>query len=89
MIISEFAHKAILRGVERGDCISEMEALGLSQRIINSLEHHLKITTLEQLVEHTEEQLLAVPNIGGTALEALHKCLERYTELDAQLNDES
>ena len=42
---------AIARGIKRGDCVVEMEALEIPQRTINALEYSdFKIVTLKDLI---------------------------------------
>lgn len=81
--VSKQALAAIQRGVERGDTIAEMEAAGVSQRIINALEEsEFEIIYVEQLL-HTElEDLLCIQNIGVSAIEQLSNALKNYDVLE-------
>lgn len=80
--ISEQAINAINEGIERGDCIVEMEALGLPQRIINALEESAyQIITLKQLMFMTKEDLIKITNVGEVALSQIYRCLSQYHEL--------
>lgn len=87
--ISEQALKAIQRGVERGDSIAEMEALGLPQRTINALEESVyEIITLEQLLKMNSEQLSKITNVGDVALKQIFKCLAKYEVLEKIITEE-
>jgi DNA-directed RNA polymerase alpha subunit len=89
--ISEKARLAIERGIKRGDCVVEMEAMTppLAQRTVNALElSEYKIVTLEQLVNCKAFHLMTIPNIGATALNELRHCLRNYDKLEAILENE-
>jgi len=83
MKLSKQAVEAINRGIDRGDCVAEMEALGLPQRTINALEESkYQIHKLEQLMNRTIDDLNQIPNVGDRAIEAIFDCLGRYYELE-------
>lgn len=77
------ARQAIAKGINRGDCVVEMEAIGLPQRTINALEFSkFKIIKLEDLLQYQPEQLREINNFGERAVEQIVDCLCRYNELD-------
>ncbi len=83
------AREAIARGIQRGDCVVEMEAIDLPQRTINALEFsEHKIVTLEQLMNCKPFDLMCIPNIGATAINKLIDCLSRYDELEQMIDNE-
>ena len=89
--IPKKARDAIERGVDRGDCVVEMEAMTppLAQRTVNALEYsEYKIVTLEQLLNCKPFHLMTIPNIGTKALNQLAECLSRYDELETILENE-
>lgn len=80
---------SINRGIQRGDGICEMELLGLSQRIINTLEESdYAIIYLDQLVNHTIDQIATIPNIGISAIQQICGILMRYTKLEEMILNE-
>ncbi|RDJ35089.1 MAG: hypothetical protein DWQ19_09650 [Crenarchaeota archaeon] len=77
---------AIAKGIDRGDSIAEMEALGISQRTINALEEsEFCIITLEQLMSHRITELMTISNIGANALNGIITALSEYHKLDEVL----
>ena len=81
--LPEAAMAAIIRGIERGDCVVEMEALEIPQRTINALEYSdFKIVKLKDLMYARREDLYSIPNLGEKSLEDLFKALARYDELE-------
>jgi len=87
-LVSAEAKRAITQGIERGDCVVEMEVLGLSQRTVNSLEKsEFEIVTLEQLVNHRLQDLMTIPNLGKVAIDSIYTCLSNYHKLDELLKE--
>ena len=77
------AQIAIAQGVRQGDAVAELEYLGLPVRTINMLENsRFQITSLEDLVTRSRDELLEIPNFGKNGLHELLKCLSRYDQLD-------
>jgi DNA-directed RNA polymerase alpha subunit len=72
-MISENHHYLKL-GIATGMGISELEQYGLTPRTINMLECG-GIITLRDLLQHTEEQLLAKRNIGVTTIKQIRKAV--------------
>jgi hypothetical protein len=88
--IPEAAKAAIARGIERGDCVVEMEAIGLSQRTVNALEFsEYKIVRLKELMNCKPYHLMTISNIGVTAIKQLMNCLKHYEDLEKILEAES
>lgn len=81
--ISLEALAAIRKGVEEKHSISNLEHLGISQRLINLLETH-GIRNLEQLMFHKKETLLSIPNFGNRQLHILFNALSKYDELNRE-----
>lgn len=87
--ISTAARLAIAKGIERGDCVIEMEAIGLPQRTVNALEESkFKIVRLEELVKCQIFQLREIKNVGEKAVDQIIDCLARYDELENILSHE-
>jgi DNA-directed RNA polymerase alpha subunit len=74
-------HRLQQKGVEEKHSISNLENLGVKQRLINLLESH-KISNLEQLMFHKKETLLSIPNFGKRQLFVLFEALSKYNELE-------
>lgn len=82
-IIPEAARQAIRKGVQRGDCVAELESLGLSPRVIGLLEDSkYEIINLRDLVSFSKNDLLRIKNIGEKAVREILGCLSRYDQLD-------
>jgi RNA polymerase sigma factor (sigma-70 family) len=81
--IASAARRAIQEGVRRGDCVADMESLGLSQRTIGMLEKsNFEIITLHDLVSRSTDDLLQINSFGATAVQEILECLSRYDQLD-------
>ena len=78
--ISAEALDAIRIGVEEKHSITNLEQLGLRQRLINLLESH-GITDLSHLMYKKKEELLKLPNFGEKQLFTLFECLSKYHTL--------
>lgn len=75
--ISREAWLAISMAVERKDPISNLEQVGVAQRMINLLHDH-KIYDMEDLVGRRREDLLAMGNFGERQLQSLFSALSKY-----------
>ena len=63
--------------------VAELEALGLQVRTINSLERHLGVIWLEDLLQYTPDQLRQkVPNLGDRGLAEILDCLDCFDQID-------
>jgi len=60
------------------DSIS-VQVLGLSARGYNALKH-ANVDTIQQLIDHTENDLLSIPNIGVTTLGDIRNKLNSYID---------
>lgn len=80
--ISSCALLAIKKGVEEKHSISNLENLGISQRLINLLEQN-EICDLEKLMSLKKEDLLSISNFGEKQLYILFNALSKYNELEA------
>lgn len=81
--ISKEALVAIKKGVEEKHSVSNLEELGVSQRLINLLESN-GIRDLSVLMTHKKENLLSIPNFGKRQLFILFSALSKYDELDSE-----
>jgi hypothetical protein len=75
---------AIAEGIARGDLVADMAILGVSRMTIKLLaESKWHIVSLQQLVEHTEEELLHIDELGQIGYREITRALRRYYELEA------
>jgi RNA polymerase primary sigma factor len=82
--IPEVARQAILKGVERGDSVADLEHLGLPTRTISVLEDsRYEIISIRDLVERSTAELLQIDSVGERTLGDVFECLSRYDQLDA------
>lgn len=71
---------AIEIGVQQKHSISNLERLGIKQRLINLLESN-GINDLNKLLHVTKEDLLKLPNFGEKQLQMLFEGLSNYHTL--------
>ena len=79
--ISEEARYAIYKGVSRGDCICQLELLGLNERIVSTLEKE-GFMLLEDLLRCNKEDIVSIRNLGETSLWGIFDSLSRYHHLN-------
>jgi RNA polymerase primary sigma factor len=83
LAIPPAAQRAIREGVRRGDCVADMELLGLSQRTIGMLEKSkFEIITLHDLVNCSRADLMQISSFGEKAVQEVLDCLSRYDQLE-------
>lgn len=75
--IGQEAAKALDTASKRGDPISNLEQVGISQRIINIL-HENRVYDMEDLLGKRKEDLLAMNNFGQRQLDILFSALAKY-----------
>ncbi len=61
--------------------ISNLEQLGVSQKLINLLESY-NVSTIDILLNMKKEQLLSMENFGPKQLKILFQALSSYDSLD-------
>lgn len=77
------AREALVHGIHNEETVAELEYLGLSVRVINSLEEsEWNIVYLEDLLAMNEEEILSIPNIGELGLAQIKKVLTKYHTLE-------
>lgn len=81
IFFSEKAKIALQKGVKNGDCVADLELIGLNLRTISILDDY-GIITLEDLLLKNQADLRAIPSIGGSAMRELLECLGKYHELE-------
>lgn len=75
--IGQEAAKALELAAKRGDPVSNLEHLGVGQRIINIL-HENRVYDMEDLLGKRREDLLAMNNFGKRQLDMLFSALSKY-----------
>ena len=76
--------RMILDAARNGLAVAELEYLGLSLRVVNTLEEKLGVLYLQELIDMSEEELLSTRQLGSGALKQISKALERFPELESE-----
>lgn len=64
-------------------CVAELEYLGVSLRVINSLEESkYKIVYLKDLLALNESDIKTIPNLGSTGLKQILNALDKLDNLE-------
>lgn len=79
--IGQKARAALAEAAGRKDPISNLEELGIGQRMINLL-HDNGIQNIRNLMEKKQEELLAIDNFGEKQLHKLFVALSNYHLLE-------
>jgi DNA-directed RNA polymerase alpha subunit len=79
--ISQKAKLALTQAALRKDPVSNLEELGIGQRMIN-LFHDNEIHHMEDLLTRKQQELLALSNFGETQLHKLFYALSNYHLLE-------
>ena len=74
----------IRKEAEKGMAVAELEYLGLSLRIINTLEEKVGIVYMKQLIDKSEAYLLDVDQLGSGAIRQIKVAMERLPELEKE-----
>jgi DNA-directed RNA polymerase alpha subunit len=80
--IGSDAARALEAAAKRGDPVSNLEQLGVGQRIINIL-HENKVYDMEDLLGKRREDLLGMNNFGTKQLGILFSALSKYHLVEA------
>lgn len=81
MNMTNKAQEAISEAVKHKHPISNLEQVGIGQRMINLL-HDNKIYDMEDLMNKRREDLLSIPNFGERQLEKLMSALAMYDTVE-------
>lgn len=81
MKMSEQALKALNKAVDEGHSITNLEQLGLNQRIINLLESN-NISEIKDLLYKTKKDLLNIANFGEKNLNKIFDALSKYHTIE-------
>lgn len=81
--LDENTRKLILKAAEERTPLAELEYLGLSLRVINTLEERMNVIYLKDLIEKSEREILAVKQLGVHAIQQIRDVLERFSELES------
>jgi DNA-directed RNA polymerase alpha subunit len=80
-MMSQEAERAISEAVRNKHPVSNLEQLGVGQRMINLL-HDNRIYDMEDLLNKRKEDLLSLPNFGEKQLEKIMAALCNYHLVD-------
>ena len=75
--ISNEANEAIIIAVKNRHPVSNLEQLGVSQRLINLLQMN-NINDMHDLLFRSKDQLLAMSNFGDRQLQIIFEALSKY-----------
>lgn len=81
MNMTDKAREAIVEAVRQKHPVSNLEQVGIGQRMINLL-HENKIYDMEDLMNKRKEDLLSIPNFGKTQLAKLMSALSMYDSVE-------
>ena len=76
--------RMIRREAAKGMAVAELEYLGLSLRVINTLEERVGIVYIGQLIEKSEIELLGIKQLGSGAVKQIIAALERFPDLESE-----
>lgn len=79
--ISQEAHKALIIASDEEHPVSNLEQLGVNQRMINILQLN-NINQMDQLLQKKPEDLLSLNNFGQRQLKILLEALSKYNLID-------
>jgi len=80
--ISDETKKILCVAVDRGDTVSDLEIAGLPVRTVNILASY-NINTLEDLLNHTQDELAKIPSIGEGAIKQIFQALSNYSKVES------
>lgn len=75
--IPEQAYKALIVAANDGHPISNLEQLGVNQRMINILQSN-NINEINDLLQMKKEELLSLNNFGERQMKVLFEALSKY-----------
>lgn len=76
--------RMIRREAAKGMAVAELEYLGLSMRVINTLEEKVGIVYIRQLIDKSEQELLDIKQLGSGAVKQIIAALKRFPELESE-----
>ena len=80
-------NKIIKKAIEENLPIAELEYLGLSLRVINSLEESkYKIVYLKDLFNLNEKDLKSIPNLGSSGFKQIELTISNLENLENEKN---
>lgn len=83
MVPDESIQGMILDAAAEGMAVAELEYLGLSLRVVNTLEEKVGIVYIEQLIDLTTEELIGIKQLGRGAVDQIAAALNIFPQLEA------
>ena len=83
-MLSVNAKKSICKEAARGTAVAELEYLGLSLRVINTLEEKVGVIYIKQLIEKSHQELSEIRQLGFGGIKQIMSALERMPELEIE-----
>ena len=77
-----YIQKLIRNEASKGMAVAELEYLGLSLRVINTLEEKVGILYVQQLIDTSEKELLHSRQLGLGAIKQIMDALARFPDLE-------
>lgn len=74
----------IFESADNGLAIAELEYLGLSLRVVNTLEQKVGIVYLQDLLSMSEEDIAKIRQLGDGAIKQISDALARFPELEQE-----
>lgn len=74
----------IFESADNGLALAELEYLGLSLRVVNTLEQKVGVVYLQDLLSMSEEDIAGIRQLGSGAIKQLSDALARFPELERE-----
>jgi DNA-directed RNA polymerase alpha subunit len=80
----EHIQDMIFESADNGLAVAELEYLGLSLRVVNTLEQKVGVVYLQDLLSMSEEDIANVRQLGSGAIKQISDALARFPELEQE-----
>jgi hypothetical protein len=80
----EHIQDMIFEYADNGMAIAELEYLGLSLRVVNTLEQKVGVLYLRDLLSMSEEDIAGIRQLGGGAIRQIAEAFKRFPELESE-----
>lgn len=74
----------IFQSADNGMAVAELEYLGLSLRVVNTLEQKVGILYLRDLLSMSEDDIAGIRQLGSGAIRQITEALGRFAELEGE-----
>lgn len=77
----------IIKAAEEDMSVAELEYIGLSLRVINSLEESaFNLIYIKDLIKLSEKQITSIDNLGASGFKQISKVFNRFDQLEKEKN---